>query len=315
MFMKQNEYLPEGKLSATAAIKEYISSPEGLERAMQEGVILEGRSFLCDNDQNLHVTVGMFTGIIPKDECVYTPDGEKAKDIAIISRVGKPVCFKIIDILKDSEGRPKPILSRKAAQRDCMRFYLEKLTAGDVIDARVTHLEPFGAFVDIGCGIISLLSIDCMSVSRISHPRERFDPGQYIKVVIKTPVDTYGRITLTHRELLGTWEENASKFTIGQTAAGIIRSIESYGVFVELTPNLAGLAELRNDIKVGQHAAVYIKNIIPEKMKIKLVIIDTYDGEKQPNVYNYPQGVTHIDYWRYSPLESDKVIETVFLNE
>jgi small subunit ribosomal protein S1 len=94
MFMKQNEYLPEGKLSATAAVKDYVSTPEGLERAMQDGIILEGRSFLCDNDQNLHVTVGIFTGIIPKEECVYSPDGEKAKDIAIISRVGKPVASK-----------------------------------------------------------------------------------------------------------------------------------------------------------------------------------------------------------------------------
>jgi small subunit ribosomal protein S1 len=192
-----------------------------------------------------------------------------------------------------------------------MLFYLEKLTAGDIIDARVTHLEPSEP-LSISLRYYFLLSIDCMSVSRISHPRERFDPGQYIKVVIKTPVDTYGRITLTHRELLGTWEENASKFTIGQTAAGIVRSIESYGVFVELTPNLAGLAELRNDIKVGQHAAVYIKNIIPEKMKIKLVIIDTCDGEKQPNIYNYPQGLTHIDYWRYSPDESDKTSKACF---
>lgn len=311
--MKQNEYLPEGKLSATAAVKEYTCTPEGLERAMLDGIILEGRSFLCDNDQNLHVTVGLFSGIIPKDECVYSAAGEKAKDIAIISRVGKPVCFKIIDILRDSEGRPKLILSRKAAQRDCMLFYLDKLSAGDILDARVTHLEPFGAFVDIGCGIISLLSIDCMSVSRISHPKERFDPGQYIKVIIKTPADTLGRITLTHRELLGTWEENSSHFVIGQTAAGIVRSIESYGVFVELKPNLAGLAELRNDIKVGQHAAVYIKNIIPEKMKIKLVVIDTYEGERQPNIYTYPD-CTHIDYWKYSPDVSDKLIESVFLN-
>ncbi|MDD4422457.1 MAG: S1 RNA-binding domain-containing protein [Eubacteriales bacterium] len=311
--MKQNEYLPEGKLSATSAVKEYISTPEGLERAMLDGIILEGRSFLCDNDQNLHVTVGMFSGIIPKDECVYSVGGDKAKDIAIISRVGKPVCFKIIDILHDQDSRPKLVLSRKAAQRDCMLFYLDKLCAGDIIDARVTHLEPFGAFVDIGCGIISLLSIDCMSVSRISHPKERFDAGQYIKVIIKTPADTYGRITLTHRELLGTWEENASLFTIGQTAAGIVRSIESYGVFVELTPNLAGLAELRSDIKVGQHAAVYIKNIIPEKMKIKLVVIDTYEGEKQPNIYTYPP-MSHIDYWKYSPDISDKIIESVFLN-
>ena len=37
----------------------------------------------------------------------------------------------------------------------------------------VTHIEPFGAFCDVGCGISALLPIDCMSVSRISSPADR----------------------------------------------------------------------------------------------------------------------------------------------
>ena len=90
------------------------------------------------------------------------------------------------------------------------------------------------------------------------------------------------RIFVSHRELLGTWEENAARFSAGQTAAGVIRSIESYGIFIELTPNLAGLAELQDsrtsglDLSPGRSATVYIKSIIPERMKIKLVLIDTY---------------------------------------
>ena len=35
-------------------------------------------------------------GIIPKNECLYTQEGLPEKDIAIISRVGKPICLKII---------------------------------------------------------------------------------------------------------------------------------------------------------------------------------------------------------------------------
>ena len=48
------------------------------------------------------------------------------------------------------------------------------------------------------------------------------------------------RICLSQRELLGTWEENAALFSQGETVAGVVRSVESYGIFVELTPNLAG---------------------------------------------------------------------------
>jgi len=123
------------------------------------------------------------------------------------------------------------------------------------------------------------------------------------------------------RELLGTWEENAALFQVGQTVAGIVRSIESYGVFIELAPNLAGLAELREGTddhsiaQVGSCVAVYIKNIIPNRMKIKLVLIDTYKGEPPHATTRYfidCENTAHMDTWRYSPLASQKVIETIF---
>lgn len=308
--MKRNTYFPEGGLLRTESNRTYTASAEGLRCAMEDGIILEGRSYLCDEDRDLHVSLGQFRGIMPKEECLYTGGGE-IKDIAIISRVGKPVCCKIIDLKTDENGRPYPILSRKEAQRECMHNMIEKLCPGDVVDAKVTHLDPFGAFCDIGCGLVSLMPIDCMSVSRINHPRERFVVGQRIRAVIKHPADEFGRITLSHRELLGTWEENASRFSPGQTAAGIVRSVESYGIFVELAPNLAGLAECKSDVHPGQNAAVYIKSILPGKMKIKLAIIDVCEGDGLMNDYRYPD-THHLDGWQYSPPECDKLIETVF---
>ena len=157
------------------------------------------------------------------------------------------------------------------------------------------------------------MSIDCISVSRISHPRDRFYTGMHIKAVIKSIDYDTTRIYVTHKELLGTWNENVARFEVGQTVAGIVRSIESYGIFVELAPNLAGLAEYREGVAPGQRAAVYIKNIIPEKMKIKLVLVDAY-GTSAPLDYrfDYFEAGTHIDKWIYSPEECERRIETVF---
>ena len=125
-------------------------------------------------------------------------------------------------------------------------------------------------------------------------------------------VDENGRITLSHKELLGTWEENAALFENGQTVAGIIRSVEEYGVFVELTPNLAGLAEPREDIRAGQHASVYIKSLIPEKMKVKLIIVDAFDAQYSPERPRYFIENGILSHWRYSPDSAAKLIETVF---
>ncbi len=309
--MKQQDYCYEGKRLKTERNRYYTQNADTLFEAMEQGLILEGVSYLCDSDRHLHIKIGDIDGIIPRNECVYTAKGLPEKDIAIISRVGKPVCFKVIGIERNEFGEPKVICSRRDAQRDCMREKIETLCTGDVIEARITRLDPFGAFCDVGCGIISLLPIDCMSVSRISHPRDRFRNGQVIKAVVKSSADEFGRITLTHRELLGTWEENAAKFTSGQTAAGIVRSIEDYGVFIELAPNLAGLAECRDDIEVGQSAAVFIKNIIPDRMKVKLAIIDCSERESSIPDYEYPD-IEHIDRWKYSPDGCDKIIESIF---
>ena len=315
-----NSYKPEGYLISTTENAEYLSSAEGLERAMKEGKILEGTVLLCDSKLRLHLDLGGIRGIMTREEAVWCREGETLKDIAVITRVGKPICFKIKKISYEN-GVPVAILSRRLAQLECIENYLSKLKCGDVIPALVTHMENFGAFVDIGCGISSLLSVDCISVSRISHPSDRLSVGERIYTVVKAIEKESRRIFVSMRELLGTWEENAASFEAGQTVAGIVRSVESYGVFIELAPNLAGLADIRESTKdaqiavAGQYVAVYIKSIIPDRMKIKLVMIDSYKGDvpaKKIKYFTDVQNTKHISYWRYSPLGNHKVIESIF---
>ena len=310
-----NMYKPEGRLLCTAENREYMTSEATLARAMAEGKILESIALYCadgHDGKELHFNLGKMRGIMPGSEVEYRKREEEIKDIAVITRVGKAVCFKIIGFC-EVDGEKTALLSRAEAQRECMENFIYSLSAGDIIDATVTHLEPFGAFIDIGCGIVSLMSIDCISVSRISHPRDRFFTGMQIKAAVKSIDCETGRIYMTHKELLGTWEENASRFSVGRTVSGIVRSIESYGIFVELAPNLAGLAEYRDDICVGGSAAVYIKNIIPEKMKVKLVIVDTFPApEIKEKSFDYKIKTGHIDKWVYSPEECTKLIETNF---
>lgn len=317
-----NSYKPEGSIINSSENREFISSLAGLERAMLCGKILEATAILCDEESRLHVDLYGVRGYIEREECVYCREDEVIKDIAIITRVGKPVCFKVLRIEHDEIG-PYAVLSRREAQRECAMCYHADLICGDIIEAKVTHLENFGAFVDIGCGISSLLSIDCISVSRISHPKSRLSVGMNIFTVVKSIERDKGRIFVSLKELLGTWEENASLFKAGSTVSGIIRSVESYGVFVELAPNLAGLAELRDSYgssmlpseSIGCRAAVYIKSIIPERMKIKLVLIDC-SGEKpsqEPLKYYINTAKTrHIDKWVYSPECCEKQCESVF---
>ncbi len=310
MIMEKTVYRPEGSLFHTPENDAAIATLTDLMQAQADGRILEARAVRCDIDHNLIVQLPCGEGIIPHDEGAIGIAEGTTRDIVLITRVNKPVCFVVIGFKQTADGC-RPVLSRRLAQERCRAEYVDQLTRGDVIPARITRLETFGAFCDIGCGLPALIPIADISVSRIAHPRDRFTPGMDILGVVSS-LDN-GRVCLSHRELLGTWEENAALFNAGETIAGIVRSVEPYGVFVELTPNLAGLAEPREGVRVGQQAAVYIKSVQPEKLKIKLALIDAQDGvaAPQPPQYFITQGP--LVYWRYSPADCTRVIESSFV--
>ncbi len=287
-----------------------MQSETALREAAAAGQRLEARVRICDSAHNLHVELPCMRGIIPREEGAVGIREGQTRDIALISRVSKPVCFSVLRIEQDESG-PIAILSRRAQQQACQEEYISRLRKGDVIPARVTHLAPFGSFVDIGCGVPSLIPIDAISVSRISHPADRFRVGQEIRVLVKGFEN--GRVLLTHKELLGTWEENAACFSPGETVAGIVRSVEDYGIFIELSPNLAGLSDRRPDVRPGQRASVYIKSIVPERMKVKLAIVDVFDEiQTAPPPLTYFFTGTHMESWVYTPADAKRKIETVF---
>ena len=306
-----NRFYPEGALLDTPDNQRLIQSPAALAEASMEGRVVEARAVLCDAEHNLHVEMPCMEGIIPYMEGAVGIAEGTTRDIALISRVSKPVSFLVQGFEYQADGTRRAVLSRRAAQEKCRFEYVASLQPGDIISARVTRLETFGAFCDIGCGLPALLPIASISVSRIAHPSDRLTPGMDILAVVSSLEGE--RVCLSQRELLGTWEENAALFSQGETVAGIVRSVEDYGIFVELTPNLAGLAEPREGVKIGQHAGVYIKSILPEKMKLKLILIDAQDtAPAPPSPPRYFLTKGHISRWVYSPPRCSKRVESVF---
>ena len=146
---------------------------------------------------------------------------------------------------------------------------------GDVFSGTVKNIKPFGAFVELENGVVGLLHIEDISVSRIKSPEERFEIGQKINVMIKSVDKDMNRIELTHKELLGTWEDNIKSYEEGTKVKGVVREVEKQGngIFIELKPNLVGLAEYKDGYEYGQTVDVYIKRIVKDKRKIKLLII------------------------------------------
>ena len=120
-----------------------------------------------------------------------------------------------------------------------------------------------------------LIYIEDLSVVRIKSPEERLKVGQKVKCMVKYIDEKTGKINLSYKSCLGTWEENVSNFKEGMTVKGIVRDTEKNknGVFIELTPNLVGMTEYTEELKYGQTVDVCIKKIVPDKKKVKLTIV------------------------------------------
>lgn len=291
------------------AVPDLFTLPQ-LEQAMQEGRILQSTALFFDTDKTLHFRLAGHSAIMPYEECALGLADGSVREIAVLTRIGRAASFVITDIVNRSDGI-RIFVSRAKAQQKCRAEYLDTLRPGDIIPCTVTHLEAFGAFCDVGCGISALMPIDCLSVSRINSPADRVQAGQKLLCAVRSR-DAQGRLVLSMKELLGTWQENADLFRPGMSVTGIVRSIEEYGVFIELAPNLAGLAEYDGRLCPGDAVSVYIKSILPDKMKIKLVLLSRLPVPPSPPPLRPFITEGHIDNWVYSTPGAKKRIETVF---
>ena len=223
-----------------------------------------------DKDLNLHVDFSEGFGIVPRKEVdilAMEEDGNPKPQISL-NKINRFIQFKVID--KDEDG--KYILSRKKLQQEAKDYFNEDLNKGDVLKGIVTNIRPYGAFVEIGAGVVGLLHIEDISVSRIKSPEERFKVGDKINVMVKDK--SSGKIELTYKELLGSWEDNIKDFNEKEVYEGIVRNIDNNkkGVFIELRPNLVGMAEYDENLTYGQKVNAFIKKIDSDKKKIKLII-------------------------------------------
>ncbi|MEG1441580.1 MAG: 4-hydroxy-3-methylbut-2-enyl diphosphate reductase [Oscillospiraceae bacterium] len=191
--------------------------------------------------------------------------------------------FRLIKMEEDRRGRQKVVGSIKVVSKEesdkAAAAFWETAEEGKQYKGIIKSLTSFGAFVDIG-GVDGLIHISELSPVRISHPSEAVSVGDEIDVFIKELNKETNRISLV-KELK---EVKAAEFwanaEVGKKYTGVIKSLTSFGAFVDLggVDGLVHISELSWNrikhpsevVKVGDELDVYIKDIDREKGKISL---------------------------------------------
>lgn len=240
----------------------------------QTSEILQGLVKKCDDNYNLYIQFeNGLTGIMPRQEveAINVEESGLPRTNLCTGKVHKFVQFKI----KETKDENNVIVSRKEVQEEALEWVKKDLKEGSRVTGIVKNIKPYGAFIEIGGGVVGLAHIEDLSIARIKTPFERLNIGQKVEVVVKSIDRDNGKVILSYKETLGSWEENAKMFTAGTKAKGIVRETEKNknGIFIELTPNLVGMAEYEEGLTYGQQVDVYIKKIDNERRKIKLLIV------------------------------------------
>ena len=163
---------------------------------------------------------------------------------------------------------------KKVYSNEQINWIKDCLNNNSRIKGKVKSFQEYGAFINLRDNIDGLLPLKNISVTRIKHPEEVLKKGEEIDIIITEFDEVNNRITVSHKECLGTWEENIKQFEVGKSYIGTIRGTTRGGIFIELMPNLVGLAEHKSGFSYGEKVEVLIKKISPEKQKIKLIILD-----------------------------------------
>ncbi len=245
------------------------------------------------NKGGLIIRMEGITGFLPVSQ--LSPEnyprvsgGEKTKILEKLkSLVGTNIDVKIIDVNEDGE---KLIVSEKAVWETKQESVIAKYKVGGMIEGDVTAVTDFGAFVRFDDNLEGLVHISEIAWQRIDHPRDVLKVGDHVRAEI---INIEGsKIFLSMKKLVDDpWKNVAIRFKVGQMVKGRVLKINPFGLFVELDPDIHGLAHISelsakpvkdvNEIaRVGDEFDFRIVTIDPENHRLGLSLKKSKDEGK-----------------------------------
>ena len=189
--MNTFKFIPEGWNNEITKLE----TVEDIKNCQENQITLQGLVKSCDENYNLYINLGKgITGIIPREEveAINLEETGLPKTNLCTGKVHKFVQFRIKDFVQDKNV----ILSRKQVQQDALNWVKNDLQVGQRVEGIVKNIRPYGAFIEIGGGVVGLVHIEDLSIARIKSPSERLKIGQKVEVVVKSINREDGKVIL-----------------------------------------------------------------------------------------------------------------------
>lgn len=189
------------------------------------------------NTGGLELRLGSLLGFLPASHVGVT----RVEDLSVY--LGQHLVCEVLEI---DRGRKRVLLSRRnvlRAELDAARKEkVGALAPGSVVRGKVTRVEPYGAFVDIGGGVEGLVHVSNISRQRVEDASQVLEPGQEVEAKVLEIKEGGKRIGLGMKQLLpDPWDDDELLPRPDQVLEAKVTKVMEFGVFMELRPGLEGL--------------------------------------------------------------------------
>jgi len=234
------------------------------------------------NKGGLELLIGKHRAFMPASQVTIGHEEDLARFI------GQTILAEVMEIDRDKDrvllSRRKVLeTERRAAQAEAAG----SLQTGTITKGKVSRLEPFGAFVDLGNGLEGLLHVSNISHKRIEDASTELEQGQEVEVKILEIKDGGKRIGLGIKQLLpDPWDDVHERFPADREVTGKVTRLADFGAFIELAPGLDGLlhvSQLGKDrvrragdvLSMGEEVTVRVSGVDSAAKRISLTRLDS----------------------------------------
>ena len=193
-------------------------------------------------------------GLIHVSEMSWSKKNVRAVDIL------KPGEMVDVVVLNVNPTDKRIALGLKQALGDPWEEALKKYPVGTAVEAPVTSLAKFGAFVELGEGIEGMIHIaDITGEKRLNHPNEVLKQGQTVKAVVLEADKERRRFRLGMKQLEPTSiDEYLAEHKTGEVVSGRVVNVSGDRMKVELGEGVTAFApvpEKRKEASAGAQKA------------------------------------------------------------
>ena len=158
-------------------------------------------------------------------------------------KTGEEITVCIIDI---DEKRERVSLGLKQLSSNPWDEIESKFPINAKVRGKVVNLVPYGAFVELEEGVEGLVHVTEMSwTKRITKPGEVLNVGDEVDAVVLGIQKDDQKISLGLRQLeVNPWDMATHNYPPGARVRGNVRTLTSYGAFVELEEGIDGMVHV-----------------------------------------------------------------------